>query len=73
MGEEASLFRAPGGTYGTWVDSGIPMPIIQWSVDTYDYTGKTPKQIFYVFRTRSAKGTLSFAMIPDNISTNPFP
>ena len=30
VGEEASLFRAPGGTYGTWVDAGIPMPIIQW-------------------------------------------
>ena len=58
VGEEASLFRAPGGTYGTWVDAGIPMPIIQWSVDTYDYTGKTPKQIFYVFRDKVSEGDI---------------
>ena len=58
VGEEANLFRAPGGTYGTWVDAGIPMPIIQWSVDTYDYTGKTPKQIFYVFRDKVSEGDI---------------
>lgn len=58
VGEEASLFRAPGGTYGTWVDAKIPMPIIQWSVDTYDYTGKSPKQIFYVFRDKVKEGDI---------------
>ena len=58
VGEEASLFRAPGGTYGTWVDAKIPMPIIQWSVDTYDYTGKSPKQIFYVFRDKVQEGDI---------------
>ena len=58
VGEEAHLFRAPGGTYGTWVDAGIPMPIIQWSVDTYDYTGKSPKKIFYVFRDKVVEGDI---------------
>ena len=29
VGEEASLFRAPGGTYPSWVETGMPMPIIQ--------------------------------------------
>ena len=58
VGEEARLFRAPGGTYNTWVDAKIPMPIIQWSVDTYDYTGKSPKQIFYVFRDKVQEGDI---------------
>lgn len=58
VGEEAQLFRAPGGTYGTWVDSKIPLPIIQWSVDTYDYTGKNPRQIFHVFRDKVKAGDI---------------
>lgn len=58
VGEEASLFRAPGGTYGTWVDAKIPLPIIQWSVDTYDYTGKNPRQIFHVFRDKVKAGDI---------------
>lgn len=58
VGEEASLFRAPGGTYPSWVESGMPMPIIQWSVDTYDYTGKSPKRIFYTFRDKVTEGDI---------------
>ena len=58
VGEEAALFRAPGGTYPAWVESGMPMPIIQWSVDTYDYTGKSPKRIFYTFRDKVAEGDI---------------
>ena len=58
VGEEAALFRAPGGTYPSWVESGMPMPIIQWSVDTYDYTGKSPKRIFYTFRDKVTEGDI---------------
>lgn len=58
VGEEAALFRAPGGTYPAWVESGMPLPIIQWSVDTYDYTGKSPKRIFYTFRDKVAEGDI---------------
>lgn len=58
MGEEASLFRAPGGTYPSWVETGMPMPIIQWSVDTYDYTGKSPERIFYTFRDKVTEGDI---------------
>ena len=58
VGEEASLFRAPGGTYPSWVESGMPLPIIQWSVDTYDYTGKSPKRIFYTFRDKVTEGDI---------------
>lgn len=50
VGEAARYFRAPGGTYPPWVEAGIPLPIIQWSLDTYDYTGKEPKRIFYSIR-----------------------
>lgn len=45
VGEKARYFRAPGGTYPPWVEAGMPIPIIQWSLDTYDYTGKTPSRI----------------------------
>ena len=47
VGEPSRLFRAPGGTYPPWIEAGIGMPIIQWSVDTYDYTGKKPDRILY--------------------------
>ena len=50
VGEKAALFRAPGGTYPPWVDSNLPMPIIQWSLDTYDYTGKNAKRILATIR-----------------------
>ncbi len=50
VGEKAVFFRAPGGTYPPWVESNIPMPIIQWSLDTYDYTGKSPQRILYSIR-----------------------
>ena len=36
----------------------MPLPIIQWSVDTYDYTGKQPKAIFYSFRDKVKEGDI---------------
>jgi peptidoglycan/xylan/chitin deacetylase (PgdA/CDA1 family) len=50
VGEAARYFRAPGGTYPPWVEAGIPLPIIQWSMDTFDYTGKKPNLIAYGIR-----------------------
>ena len=58
VGEQAKLFRAPGGTYPPWVEAGMPLPIIQWSVDTYDYTGKQPKAIFHTFRDKVKEGDI---------------
>ena len=58
VGEAAKLFRAPGGTYPPWIEAGMPLPIIQWSVDTKDYTGKAPKKIFYVFRDKVTEGDI---------------
>lgn len=50
VGETAPFFRAPGGTYPPWAEAHLPVPIIQWSLDTYDYTGKSAKKIFYSVR-----------------------
>ncbi len=58
VGEASSLFRAPGGTYPPWIESGTGMPIIQWSVDTYDYTGKSPERIFYSIRNNVQDGDI---------------
>ena len=58
IGEEAALFRAPGGTYPSWQKTGMPMPIIQWSLDTYDYTGKAPEKIFYSVRINVQDGDI---------------
>lgn len=55
-GEAATLFRAPGGTYPPWIEAGIGLPVIQWSVDTYDYTGKSPERIFYSIRNNVQDG-----------------
>ncbi len=50
VGEAAQFFRAPGGTYPPWMEARISLPIIQWTLDTYDYTGKSAKKIFYSVR-----------------------
>ena len=58
IGEVATLFRAPGGTYPSWEQTPMPMPIIQWSVDTYDYTGKVAKKIFFSVRNNVQDGDI---------------
>ena len=55
-GEKVAHFRAPGGTYPPWVEADIGLPIIQWSVDTYDYTGKSARKIFYSIRNNVQDG-----------------
>ncbi len=45
IGAAAPYFRAPGGTYPPWIQANIPKPIIQWSVDTYDYRGRSANVI----------------------------
>lgn len=58
IGEAATLFRAPGGRYPPWQDTGMGMPIIQWSLDTFDYTGKPAKRIFYSIRNNVRDGDI---------------
>lgn len=57
-GERARYFRAPGGTYPPWVEADIGLPIIQWSLDTYDYTGKNAKRIYYSVRNNIDDGDI---------------
>lgn len=45
VGEAPKYFRAPGGTYPPWIEVGIGMPLIQWSVDTYDFRGRSAQGI----------------------------
>ncbi len=61
VGERATLFRAPGGTFPPWVEAGIGLPVIQWSVDTYDYTGKNAQRIFYSVRNNVQHGDIILA------------
>ena len=58
VGEPPAFFRAPGGTYPPWIETGVGMPVIQWTVDTYDYTGKSPKRIFYSIRNNVQDGDI---------------
>lgn len=36
-GEETALFRAPMGLYPGWQKAEISLPLIQWSLDTFDF------------------------------------
>lgn len=58
VGEKARYFRAPGGVYPPWAEAKVGAPIIQWSIDTYDYTGKSAKKIFYTIRNKAAHGDI---------------
>ena len=57
-GEAVTLFRAPGGSFPPWVEADIHLPILQWSLDTYDYTGKAADKIFYSLRNNVADGDM---------------
>lgn len=50
VGVKAEFFRPPCGKYSPWVESIISMPIIRWSLDTFDYTGNSAQSIFYSIR-----------------------
>lgn len=58
LGRGAAFFRAPGGVYPPWAEAKIGLPIIQWSLDTYDYTGKPARRIFYSVRNKAQHGDI---------------
>ena len=58
LGEKSRFFRAPGGTYPPWAEADIGLPIIQWSVDTYDYRGLKPVNILYNVRKNVQDGDI---------------
>ncbi len=55
-GEPVKYFRAPGGTWPPWAAQNIGLPIIQWSVDTYDYKGKSKSGIIYTVKDYAQHG-----------------
>ncbi len=57
-GETVTMFRAPGGTYPPWIEGKLGLPQIDWSLDTYDYTGKDANRIFYSVRNNVADGDI---------------
>lgn len=58
LGEGAALFRAPGGTYPPWVEAKIGLPIIQWSVDTYDFRGLSVERILNNIKRNLKEGDI---------------
>lgn len=57
-GEPVKYFRAPGGLWPPWQKQGVGLPIVQWSVDTYDYTGKKKERIFTSVRDYARHGDI---------------
>lgn len=55
-GEPVRYFRPPGGVWVPWQEKGVGLPIIQWSVDTYDYTGLSKAGIFCAVRDFAQHG-----------------
>ena len=58
LGETPRLFRAPCGTYPKWIESAIGLPIIQWSVDTYDFKGLSAADIIRSVRKFTGEGDI---------------
>ena len=58
-GEPAKFFRAPGGLWPPWQEKGVGLPIIQWSVDTYDYSARSTKEsILSIIREFTCHGDM---------------
>lgn len=45
IGVSTPFFRSPLGTYPPWIEAGMPVPIIQWDLVTYDFKGKSAQAI----------------------------
>lgn len=58
LGEAPKFFRAPCGTYPPWIESAIGLPLIQWSVDTYDFKGLSASDIFANIRRHTGEGDI---------------
>lgn len=58
LGETPKYFRAPVGTYPPWIESRIGLPLIQWSVDTYDFKGLSVSDIMANVRRHTGEGDI---------------
>ena len=60
-GEDVKLYRGPYGEYNNTVIEAaekLNMKVIQWDVDTLDYTGKTPDEMCERIKKKIRNGTI---------------
>ena len=61
IGEETKLYRGPYGEYNNIViqaAESLNMKVIQWDVDTLDYTGKTPDEMCEKIKKKIRSGSI---------------
>ena len=61
IGEEVKLYRGPYGEYNNTVIEAaekLNMKVIQWDIDTLDYTGKTPDEMCERIKKKIRNGTI---------------
>ncbi len=50
--------RVPGGLYPPMVKAKVEWAFIQWSLDTYDWRGRTPNEVLYSVKKKIADGDI---------------
>lgn len=73
LGETANFFRAPVGTYPPWIAAEIGLPIIQWSVDTYDFKGRPANVTFSSIKKNAREGDIILMHDTGNITHTAVP
>lgn len=58
VGVPVTLFRAPGGLWPPWQKQKVGLPIIQWSVDTYDYAQSNKYDVAATVRKYTRHGDI---------------
>lgn len=58
IGIPARFARVPYGLYNQMIDANCGMPLIQWSVDTYDWRGRSTKTIMNNVRKQFTDGDI---------------
>ncbi len=61
IGENAKFYRGPYGEYNNTVikaAESLNMQVIQWDIDTLDYTGKTPDEMCERIKSKIKNGSI---------------
>lgn len=73
LGETSLFFRAPVGTYPPWISAEIGLPIIQWSLDTYDFKGRPANETFSKIKKYAKEGDIVLMHDTGNITHTAVP
>lgn len=57
-GKDKHLFRAPYGSMNDAVKSKIPVPVIDWTIDTLDWTGASVESIYETVFSQKFSGAI---------------